>query len=71
MGTDVLPGELRSGPERSLTMGATATRPRSAATPSSAVRAHPHSAPATFSTTCSSNLFKQIKSILLFHLTFI
>lgn len=28
-------------------------------------------APATFSTTCSSNLFKQIKSILLFHLTFI
>lgn len=31
MGTNVLPGEPRSGPERSLTMGAPATRPRSAA----------------------------------------
>lgn len=35
------------------------------------LKTHPLTAPPPFSATCSPNLFKQIKSTLLFHLTFI
>ena len=66
MGTNVLPGEPRSGPERRFTMGAPATRPVLRTTPKNSPSSSSFS-----SSTCSPNLFKQIKSTLLFHLTFI